>query len=943
MKRIVLIMSILLAGVVGCSSGQTVITPTNTIPPTLVQANVPIPYWIDNLDGKADSFQKGEAGTTVEPTKVTSWVSGVSGQAAFLDTDDAYIGYLGSQLVAKEGAITFKYKPIPNLASVFATRHTDWTDYNQNKPPQYGFLLDTVGWGAAKTGSFSFILDPAANGNLGFGVWDGSSWRYVRWTTPQDWQWDSTRWYELGVTWGSQGLGILVDGQQKASTPDVLSIDDTGVWYLGQAPNYWPYGPHTMMGSYDEVKVFSSSTMLASVPSPTFTPTQANTPSATMQVLDTQTKEIGPSGGTISLKDGIHVIFPPGAADTANQVTISKIDPTSYFESRSDLERVVLKATASVNQFKQDVEIRIPLPDGMTEADSPFIFAGYIDETSGDAIVQKSAVQMIQGKPILVLPVSHFSTTFGEWISKIIFGEKIPDKAGPLVIPYYGQGASPYCWAAGVQMVTQAAKFDDGTEIIDIIGQMKVGQGGIGAYDFRYSSELARIIRWKTGLNPDRSMWDTVNMHVAINRIKEEIVAGHPVAMFSSRLEHAVVVIGYDGNDLFLDDPKCEDVKHTGYTKRPWNYFTDGVGRGDFLVLLSIPTTSLDSKRPQVTVNIMPKSFWFIKPLLNADDPSDMYKFEWDYTTPKGYSWISSRTSQPVQTLPGTVKTLSLRGDVDITNISPTETQTTSIWLDIKSLREGAKRYSQWKEITLGPNQTKSLKVDDIEVDEFRDNDQELAEYYLSVIAMIGGQLVDREQIRFSISKKAADVPSVDQALLTLLHDSIYFKAQVLVAGTATYDDPASTNGPQVLQSSTLIQGPKIPIDWNGTSFSGQVDETSGNWRHLLTVKGTVSNDGRTIVNCVLTMENNATGVTGDWEKGGFAINNLPIAWTGPISREEYQSVETYLTGPNLNTYLSKFEKTGKYSNAAINGSFMFGPSNWSSSINSIYINFSTR
>lgn len=106
-------------------------------------------------------------------------------------------------------------------------------------------------------GSWSVMLDPAAEGNLSYGVWDGRKWYYVHWRTPADWRWDSNRWYEIGVTWGPKGLGILVDGELKASAPDVVSVSTELPWFLGQGPWYWPYGPHTMMGTYDDLRVYA--------------------------------------------------------------------------------------------------------------------------------------------------------------------------------------------------------------------------------------------------------------------------------------------------------------------------------------------------------------------------------------------------------------------------------------------------------------------------------------------------------------------------------------------------------------------------------------------------------------------------------------------------------------------------------------------------------------
>lgn len=219
------------------------------------------PVWRDPLDGKADSgaasFTGPRTTSPVAPLRGVAWEPGSAGQAAKLVGDESYIGYTGSRLNAQQGTILFRYKPAPDLAGLYAKRHAGWTDYGANPPPASGFLLDTIGWNAAPKGSFGLTLNPAPGGSLIFGVWDGSQWHNVIWKMPTGWQWDSARWYEIGVSWGPKGMAILVDGEQKAALPDVVQVNTTQPWFLGQGPWYWPYGPHTLVGSYDEVRVYN--------------------------------------------------------------------------------------------------------------------------------------------------------------------------------------------------------------------------------------------------------------------------------------------------------------------------------------------------------------------------------------------------------------------------------------------------------------------------------------------------------------------------------------------------------------------------------------------------------------------------------------------------------------------------------------------------------------
>ena len=206
------------------------------------------PAWKDGLDGKGDSTE----------VKGAAWVPEGGGQAAALESMDSCIGYPGSRLNPSQGTILFRFKPAPKLAESYATRHPSWTDFNQYKPPHSGFLVDDIGWRGAPKGSFSLVLDPAAVGNLSFGVWDGGKWHYVTWKVPQGWEWNSEKWYEVGFTWGPKGQAVLLDGEVKESIPDVVPVNSAAAWYLGQAPNYWPYGPHTMMGAYDDLRVYAA-------------------------------------------------------------------------------------------------------------------------------------------------------------------------------------------------------------------------------------------------------------------------------------------------------------------------------------------------------------------------------------------------------------------------------------------------------------------------------------------------------------------------------------------------------------------------------------------------------------------------------------------------------------------------------------------------------------
>ncbi len=477
-------------------------------------------------------------------------------------------------------------------------------------------------------------------------------------------------------------------------------------------------------------------------------------------VLETGSASISSEGGMVTLSDGTGVFVPSGAMSGSGEVTVAKKDPAGYFDTVAGVTRVVLSCSAPVNGFAKEVEIRVPLPAGMTEADSSRIMAGLIDEATGAVEVGRSFIRMENGKPFAILPVSHFSSYIIKWFT----GPTPPASAGPIEIPYYGQGASPYCWAASVQMVTQAARFADDREIADIIARMGVDEGGITSLTFRFSGELAELIRTRTGSRPDRSTWDYVNINQMREYLKREIgVNGRPVALHNGVWEHAVVVLGYDGNTFYIHDPASTSGDAIGYTARTWKDIAGNMGMGSNMTVLSIPV-SLDSSRPRVTVNITPGAFIFMKPKDSASAASN-YQFRWDHRVPAGYSFTDdplNRAAPGLTQFPGGVKSLAVQsGTVEVVNSSRSETRSVSVWLDITSLGAGGTHFSRQTSFSIPPNSTRYFTMNPVPVDSLRDNNADPTEYLLSLTALDDGTVVDKASIRFSIEKEEPRITSI--------------------------------------------------------------------------------------------------------------------------------------------------------------------------------------
>jgi hypothetical protein len=474
---------------------------------------------------------------------------------------------------------------------------------------------------------------------------------------------------------------------------------------------------------------------------------------------DSASVTVGSSGGEVLLPDGSGVVFPSGALSSSVPVTVVREDASAYFDSSGDGPgRVLLSTTAPVSTFSEEVEIRVRLPSQATPADSSKVLAGVVDEESGAVTVETSSIEMVEGEPFLVVRADHFSVRLFEWL----FGEDPPSQA-QLSIPYYNQGASPYCWAASVHMVTQAADFGEVRLLTDIIGKAGIDEGGISAVEFRTSSAISDLVKRRTGVRPDRYIWDIVNKNQMRDYLWREIgVNDHPVAVFSSKLEHAVVLTGYDVSEFVVHDPASTRSGQIGYTKKDWNEFIDGMALNDKLVTLVVPD-ALEGDSDLLAINFLPQAVQFLRPGEDGGAPSSLWRFGWDYTRPEGYSFRHSTSGDLGDPLPGEVTTLQAAGDIEITNASRTASRDVSVWLDVTAMGapSGVGRLSTQRDVTVGPNSRVALDVPDIKVDTFRYNTDEPTEYLLTVTAFIESSKVDRQTLIFDIDPVEPELASV--------------------------------------------------------------------------------------------------------------------------------------------------------------------------------------
>jgi hypothetical protein len=167
------------------------------------------PTFADKLSSPASALASiTRRGATYPGTRDVNF--GGDGLAGFAK-DTSYIGYAGSRLNPTQGTILVDYYPYYDLAGAYSEARPLWKAFGQYPPPQQGIILDTVGWTTAHKGAFGLSLYPVA-GKLMAQVWDGSAWHNVTWELPAGFAWETGRGYEVGITYGPKGLGLIFDG-----------------------------------------------------------------------------------------------------------------------------------------------------------------------------------------------------------------------------------------------------------------------------------------------------------------------------------------------------------------------------------------------------------------------------------------------------------------------------------------------------------------------------------------------------------------------------------------------------------------------------------------------------------------------------------------------------------------------------------------------------------
>lgn len=396
-------------------------------------------------------------------------------------------------------------------------------------------------------------------------------------------------------------------------------------------------------------------------------------------------RTIGPEGGSINLGGGIRIIFPAGAVDENVEVSASKIDSSAYL--KDDLyDGVVIAVNNLKGKLNKPAEIRVPLPSYLGLDDGSLVSGGTIDDSTGTLIVENCSIETIGEGVEAVLSADHFTNKYVRWLKETFLQE--PSEYGPLNVPYYEQGG-PWCWAASTLMVCQAAKLKEDAQVFHVIGKVRaIDETGIEADNV---SLLNSYVQEHTDMAPETQVLALKTQAADYLRtyVRKQLAFKHtPVVVISSNKNHAWVIVGYNGNEFYVNDPQ-DPGKTPPYSLMSWGSEGEGLGKlwmNDCLSTLVVPVDISSNSYP-VSLNLLSQGLSF-----NEINPKNKHRFphnfNWDSHADSGYS-ISDADKNIV--LPGSVTYLEIGKNL-LSIANPDRKSARQVTISIDVVEEG--RYS---------------------------------------------------------------------------------------------------------------------------------------------------------------------------------------------------------------------------------------------------------
>ncbi len=390
-------------------------------------------------------------------------------------------------------------------------------------------------------------------------------------------------------------------------------------------------------------------------------------------VLESQSKVIGPAGGSITLTDGAALAVAPGALDSNATFTFKKIGNERYYDAPNRLAydltssagpvAMTLNFPAEAGQPEENIAVLRYNTDTL-DADRPAF-----QYNSGTGMVTVNLPDNVQNAKMDARaagqnPYHRWIVEWAEELTGFVEGEKL------IPMPFYEQ-VDETCWAADALMLTKAVTpykdREKEAEIYNFMKALNIGAGdGIGMTAF-LKSLLQPIHDFSGGAGVTSSNYiSSVNLRCKlVELLKKDL----PVILRLT--DHTVVVVGYRITSSPSGVRNYEFVIHDSmginppntkegsmYTTRNWTWFESRLSSISNAILWV--DNKPHTQRALQTIGLPSAGkVGDLRFVVEKNGANFNYNFTFDPGEAKGYAWYFG--TNKVDAIPAVAKNLYMR------------------------------------------------------------------------------------------------------------------------------------------------------------------------------------------------------------------------------------------------------------------------------------------
>lgn len=257
--------------------------------------------------------------------------------------------------------------------------------------------------------------------------------------------------------------------------------------------------------------------------------------------------------------DGTIIVFPEKALTNDATVTLQKLAPPSS-EDREPVVIFDIDITGSTLQAPITVNLPLSSTKGVNSADDVLVYHLNEQKMTWERLKVILAPDL-RSVSFRTNKLSRFALKEPGWFLpwRNYYEEAIKERrtAGPLAVPFYAQGEYGWCWAASLAMIDgfQGAL----TKIWEVAAYFQVADNDAASSPGKMQKFLqARHPAYSTDT---KHFWSSTALN---GYLMYHLDRDHPVWIGLPYAGHAVVIVGYDLDHIYVHDPSGALIKRTG-------------------------------------------------------------------------------------------------------------------------------------------------------------------------------------------------------------------------------------------------------------------------------------------------------------------------------------------------------------------------------------------